>query len=48
MELSKEQGNHSEVMTFLIEVVLHKTGSPITGEDLGLLKLYPLDRSWSK
>ncbi|RUS70515.1 hypothetical protein EGW08_021727, partial [Elysia chlorotica] len=47
-ELSKDEGDHLAVMIFLIKVVLHKTGSPITGDHLGLLKLYPLDRAWSK
>ncbi|GFN80708.1 small subunit processome component 20 homolog, partial [Plakobranchus ocellatus] len=53
VELSAEDGTqnrktHDEGLSFLAEVVLQKTASPITGDGLKLLKLYPLDRSWTK
>uniref|UniRef100_A0A2C9JTH6 Uncharacterized protein n=1 Tax=Biomphalaria glabrata TaxID=6526 RepID=A0A2C9JTH6_BIOGL len=38
----------SELLTFLAEIVIHKTQLVVTGEDISYLQLYPLDLKWTK
>ncbi|KAH9508651.1 U3 snoRNP protein [Bulinus truncatus] len=43
-----EDNKKAELLAFVAEIVIHKTHSVVTGDDLTLLQSYPLDLQWPK